>query len=156
MKPDQTRDQYLFQGNVDIDVMYALFKYRPATASLPRQVTNSFNANVFAGYRLDRFHMKFRRTHSGTPLYKLHHRSVGIGIFGGLGAATVATWTTQYRTTDDYYGLTISRGVMVIGGIDALTVGISLGFDRLKDRDKNIWIYQDKPWYGLTLGVNIN
>ena len=156
VKPDLLKDQYLFQTNLDLDILYALFKYRPAESSLPRQITNSFNANLFLGYRLDRFHLKIKRTHSGKPLYKMLHRSVALGAFTGIGASTVAPWTTRYQTTDEYNGLVISRGAMLLGGINSVTVGLAVGFDRLTDRDKHIWIYQDQPWYGLTLGLTLN
>lgn len=156
VKPDLQKDQYLFQTNLDLDVLYALFKYHPAESTLPRQITNSFNANLFLGYRLDRFHLKLKRTHSGKPLYRMAHRSVALGAFTGIGSGVVAPWTTNYQTTDEYNGMIISRGAMIQGGINSVTVGLAVGFDRLTDRDKHIWIYQDKPWYGLTLGVTIN
>ena len=41
-------------------------------------------------------------------------------------------------------------------GLKTLTVGFGVGWDYLTDRDKNIWIYQNKPWIGLTLGLNLN
>jgi hypothetical protein len=30
-------------------------------------------------------------------------------------------------------------------GLNNLTVGAGVGWDSLTDRDKNIWIYQNKP-----------
>lgn len=41
-------------------------------------------------------------------------------------------------------------------GVKALTVGIGVGWDNLVDRDTDIWVYQFKPWYGLTLSLNLN
>lgn len=41
-------------------------------------------------------------------------------------------------------------------GYKSLTVGLGVGWDNLLDRDKDIWVYQSKPWYGLTLSLNLN
>lgn len=41
-------------------------------------------------------------------------------------------------------------------GVNNLTVGVGVGWDYLTDRDKAIWIYQNKPWIGVTIGLNIN
>jgi hypothetical protein len=157
IKPKRYVDQYYFQTNLDLDMLYTVFKYRPAEPSLPRQLTNNFNANIFLGYRLDRFHFKARKQHhTRAPEYRLFHRSVAFGVFGGIGSATMGPWTTNYRITDEYYGFSVSRGVMLLAGIDSVTFGLAMGFDRLTDRDKALWIYQNRPWYGLTIGLNIN
>lgn len=31
-----------------------------------------------------------------------------------------------------------------------------LGFDTLLDRNAQFWIYQERPWLGLMLGLNLN
>jgi hypothetical protein len=41
-------------------------------------------------------------------------------------------------------------------GVNNLTVGLGVGWDALTDRDKDIWTYQNKPWFGLTVGLNLN
>lgn len=40
-------------------------------------------------------------------------------------------------------------------GINNLTVGLGVGWDYVTDRDKDVWIYQNKAWYGLILGLNL-
>ena len=87
---------------------------------------------------------------------ELKHSAITVGGFGGLGSAFISPWTTNYRTTDEYDGLVLSRGLAFMVGINSLTVGLGVGWDYLTDRDKDIWIYQNKPWYGITLGLNIN
>ena len=59
-------------------------------------------------------------------------------------------------TADEYDGLVLSRGFALMFGLKTLTVGFGIGWDSLTDRDKDIWIYQNKAWYGLTLGLNLN
>ena len=157
LRPRRFTDQYYFQTNLDFDILYTVFKYRPAEPTLPRQLTNNFNTNIFLGYRLDRFHFKARKQHhTRAPEYSVFHRSIALGVFGGIGAATLAPWTTNYRITDEYYAFSVSRGVMLLAGIDSVTFGLTMGLDRITDRDKTVWIYQNRPWYGLTIGLNIN
>ena len=148
------REHYI-QNNLDFDVVFAPFKYRPATSTLPRQLTTSYNAQLFAGYRLDSFRVRMERTKEGHSR-TIKHRSIGIGLFGGVSSEVIGPWTTNYQTMDEYSGLGISRGIMLLGGIESITFGLAFGIDRLTDRDKHIWIYQNKPWYGLTIGLNIN
>lgn len=155
-RPAPLRDQYFFQTNIDIDLLYTVFKYRPAQPSLPRQLTNSFNTNLFLGYRLDRYHFKYSKSITKHISRAVRHRSISLGAFGGIGSSTIAPWTTNYQITDEYSGLTLSRGIMVIAGVDSMNFGFAFGLDRLTDRDKDIWIYQNKPWYGITIGLSIN
>ena len=37
-----------------------------------------------------------------------------------------------------------------------ITAGLALGFDNLLDKNKKIWIYENKYWIGLTFGLNLN
>lgn len=152
---DPLTDQYFLKRSFDVDVMTILFKYRPETAGLPRQLTTDFNGNVFVGFRIDRFRLRHFKTPVGLKqAYK--HRAVSLGAFGGLGSTSVTPWTTKNLTSDEYNGLIVSRGLALMVGLNNLTVGIGMGWDALTDRDKQIWIYQNKPWYGLTLGLNLN
>ena len=139
----------------DVDIMTVPFKYRPGTDYLPRQLNADFNGNVFFGYRFDRFALRYVKTPFGTQLRRGHHAAT-FGLFGGIGTTAVTPWTTNYRTPDEYYGAVISRGGAVMFGLRSLTVGVGVGWDRLTDRDKNIWIYQNKPWYGMTFSINLN
>ncbi len=147
--------QRFIQHNLDVDLVVAPVKYRPAMPTLPRQMNNSFNANVFAGYRLDRFLIRGNDEGIGAAR-KLTHRSIGVGVFTGVCSLVVTPWTTNNQIGEEYQGFGVSRGIMLLGGVESLTFGVAAGWDRLTDRDKHVWIYQDKPWYGLTIGVNIN
>ena len=60
------------------------------------------------------------------------------------------------RHGDEYTGFVLSRGIAAMAGISNLTVGIGVGWDNLTDRDRTIWIYQHKAWYGVTIGLNLN
>jgi hypothetical protein len=148
-------DQLFLKKSFDVDVVTIPFKYRPSISTLPRQLTTDFNGNVFLGYRFDRFKIKYKTTPVGMKKLNVH-RAVTAGVFGGLGSTAVNPWTTNGLTTDEYNGLVLSRGFAVMVGLKTLTVGLGMGWDSLTDRDKDIWIYQNKVWYGLTLGLNLN
>ena len=153
--PEPLKDQFFLKHSFDIDVITVPFKYRPITIGLPRQLTTDFNGNVFIGYRVDRFRLINRETPVGwKQIYK--HRGLSIGGFSGLGSTAITPWTTNNKTTDEYNGFILTRGLALMVGVNNLTVGIGVGWDYLTDRDKDVWIYQNKPWYGLTLGLNLN
>ena len=148
-------DEYFRTKSFDLDVMTIGFKYRPAAQPIPRQLNANFNGNVYLGYRVDRFRIDFEKTAAGLKK-TFRHRGFTVGVFGGLGATAINPWTTAYKSTDEYDGFILSRGIAAMIGLKTLTVGFGVGWDYLTDRDKNIWIYQNKPWIGLTLGLNLN
>lgn len=153
--PKPAEDLFFLKPSFDIDVTTVAFKYRPSALNLPRQLTTDFNGNVYLGYRLDRFRVKYKRTPFGSKS-SLGHRGITAGVFGGIGSTAVTPWTTNNLITDEYNGLILSRGLAMMVGINDLTVGAGIGWDYLTDRDKDIWIYQHRPWYGLTVGLNLN
>lgn len=145
----------LIDRSFDFDVLSIPFKYRPHAMRFPRQLTTDFNGNIFLGYRSDRF----RTRYISTPIGKQHeikHKAFTVGAFGGIGTTFVSPWTTDNRITDEYQGLILSRGISAMMGIDNLTVGLGVGWDFLTDRDKHIWIYKNKPWFGVTISLNLN
>lgn len=143
------------RGSFDLDAMTEPFKYRPSSQGFPRQLNSSFNGNIYVGYRMDYFRLRYLKSPEGTSR-KLSHTAFTIGGFGGIGSEPITPWTTNYQTTDEYSGFVLSRGLAVMIGANNLTVGLGIGWDQLTDRDKHIWIYQNKPWYGLVIGLNVN
>lgn len=152
---DMSAKQLFVKRSFDVDVMTVGFKHRPASENLPRQLTTDFNGNVFLGYRIDRFNVAYKRTPFGLKA-KYGHRGFTAGFFGGIGSTAVTPWTTNNQISDEYNGFTLSRGMALMAGVNTLTVGFGVGWDYLTDRDKSIWVYQNKPWYGLTVGLNLN
>ena len=153
--PKADKEQIFYKTSLDIDVMTVLFKYRPGSAGFPRQLNTNFNGNLFLGYRQDRYDLKMKKSRSGSKK-ELYHFGYTVGGFAGIGSTFVSSWTTNYQTTDEYDGLILSRGISAMLAVNNLTVGAGIGWDYLTDRDKNIWIYQNKPWLGLTLSLNLN
>lgn len=147
--------QSFLKRSFDIDLLAVPFKYRPSSSGFPRQLTSDFNGNVYFGYRLDRYRTKIFQAPTGM-VKKIQHHAITAGTFAGLGGTAVTPWTTNYQTTDEYSGLVLTRGFSIMAGVNNLTFGVGVGWDYLTDRDKEIWIYQNKPWYGVTISLNIN
>lgn len=154
IRPASGADQFFRKRSVDFDAMTVGFKYRPAAFDLPRQLNTDFNGNAYVGYRWDRTRRREENTPFGTRV-SYGHRAVSAGVFGGIGSTAIAPWTTNYATIDEYNGLILTRGLGFMIALSDLNVGLGVGWDYLTDRDKNIWIYQNKPWYGLTIGLNL-
>lgn len=153
IKPSE--DEFFRQRSFDVDVMTIGFKYRPPQAALPQQLNTNFNGNVYVGYRVDRFQIHFEKTPLGEEKIQ-RHRALTLGAFGGFGNTAVNPWTTNNQISDEYDGFIFSRGLAAMVGVNSLTVGAGVGWDFLKGRDRTVWIYQNKPWIGLTLGLNLN
>ena len=148
-------NQFFLKRSFDVDVMTVAFKYRPSAVNLPMQLNTDFNGSVYLGYRMDRFKVKHKQTPFGpTPSHT--HRGVTGGVFAGIASTAITPWTTNNRTPDEYSGFVLTRGVSLMIGVNAYTVGLGVGWDYLTDRDKNIWIYQNRPWFGLAVGLNLN
>jgi hypothetical protein len=139
----------------DIDVLTIPFKFRPSAKGLPRQLTTDFTGNLFLGYRADRYKPNRKPTPAGFER-GVKHRAYTIGAFGGIGTSSISPWTTNNRTQDEYNGFILSHGLSGMVGISNLTVGVAVGWDYLTDRDRAIWIYQNRPWVGLALSLNLN
>jgi hypothetical protein len=151
----ENADQYFVMRDLHLNILTIPFKFRPSVAGFPSQLNSNFNGELFLGYRIDKFRRHFKNTPAGIK-DELLHWGVSGGMFGGIGSSVIAPWTTSYQTMDEYNGFVLSRGVGILGSINRLNVGFAIGWDYLTDRDKNIWIHQNKIWYGLALGLNLN
>lgn len=151
-----SHNSLVLDRNFDVDALTMPFKFRPAQPGFPRQLTADFNGNIFMGYRSDRYRTHLIKTPYGIEK-DMRHKAFTAGMFGGVGTTFVSPWTTtDPNFSDEYQGFILSHGISAMAGIDNLTVGVAVGWDYLTDRDKDIWVYQNKPWIGLALSLNIN
>ena len=40
--------------------------------------------------------------------------------------------------------------------LDKVNFGLNTGMDFLLDKQRKTWIYQSKPWIGISIGLNMN
>lgn len=140
----------------DLDILAIPVKYRPAREGAPRQFSSQFNGALYGGFRTDRYRVSYEPTPLGIADRTITHYGYSIGYFTGIGSEPINPWVTQDRYAGEYDGVVWSNGLAGIIGINSLTFGLGVGLDYLLDRNRSIWIYQTKPWIGLTLGLNLN
>jgi hypothetical protein len=74
----------------------------------------------------------------------------------GLGNSVINSDVSQGFIPYEYQGITFSKGITGIIAINNFTVSVAYGFDNLLDKNSRQWIYNQKPWLGLALGLNLN
>lgn len=141
---------------LDLDLVYALLKYRPATAGVPPQLNTDLNGSLYVGYKTDRYTLACVRDPLGRQHRLVRNAGFDMGGFVGLGATTMNASVTQDPIAIEYTGMVLTSGVGVFTSVGGLGFGLSCGWDHLLDEYGARWIYQDQPWLGLSIGVNLN
>ncbi|MBI2722339.1 MAG: hypothetical protein HYX39_09210 [Bacteroidetes bacterium] len=140
----------------DFDALAIPFKYRPLTNSLPQQFTTSLNGAVYFGFRNDNYQLKYENNYFNYHRRETRHYGISVGGFAGFGSSPVNTWVTSNNIKLDYEGVVFTKGIAVIMAIGKFTSGFAIGWDNLLDKNKQHWIYENKPWFGLVFGLNLN
>ena len=140
---------------VDVDLFTLPFKYRFPTGDQPGQLEDRLNVGIHVGgrYDLGRYRAVYFRRHHRAEISTF---SVGLGGFVCFGPARVDPFSTLGRVQDDYFGLGLNYGLATTFSIQRFSAGLAVGIERLTDRNRNLWIYQNKPWLGVTFGLNLN
>ena len=148
-------DTRFIKRSVDVDVSTILFKYRFATGGVPAQLNSNLNVALYSGYRLDFFTLKEQRDPLKQRSRRVRHFEMDMGVFAGIGSTAINPSTTHNVVSLEYDGVIFQKGVAVFFGTHSFTLGIGLGMDNLLGKDKKNWIYRDKPWLGVMIGLNI-
>jgi hypothetical protein len=158
----ETKNQKLFKAYyftrnaVDIDILTIPFKYRPPIAGMQPQLNTNFNGALYLGCRSDNYRLSYKRDPLKVYKRRISHYGSSIGVFTGLGATAINPWVTNNVVPSEYDGAVFINGVAAIIGVNSLTFGVGAGVDHLIGKDKNVWIYQGKIWYGLVIGLSLN
>ena len=142
--------------SLDIDFLTIPLKYRPLQKDVPKQLNTNLNGAVYVGYRIDQYVLNYIENPKGKADRNINHIGFSVGVFTGLGNTFISPTTTHNNLQHEYDGIVWSKGFAGIVAVNNFTLGIALGFDNLLDNNKNIWIYQSKPWLGLAFGLNLN
>lgn len=140
----------------DVDVLTIPFKFRPGLGDVPNQLTTNFNGAVYVGFRSDSYHLSYQQTQLSNYRRHFSHFGYSLGLFTGIGSTYIQPLVMNNKLNIDYEGVVWSKGVAGIVAVGNLTFGLGLGFDHLLDQNAKLWVYQGKPWLGLTLGLNLN
>ncbi|MEO7311182.1 MAG: hypothetical protein ABIX01_12345 [Chitinophagaceae bacterium] len=144
------------QVGFDVDFLTIPFKVRPARAGIPAQFTTDLNGAVYLGYRADKYQLSYKQTPTNRYEKQTTHFGFSMGFFTGLGGTAMNESVTDNQVTYQYNGIAWSKGLAGIFGINNFTIGVTLGWDHLVDKNKSVWIYQGRPWLGLAFGLNLN
>jgi hypothetical protein len=139
----------------DIDLFTIPFKYRFSTVGRPGQLSTSANVGVYAGIRFDlgRYRKIYYRREQHSDIQSF---SFGVGTVFSIDPVLVNEFNTEGRVTQEYEALGVNYGLAAIFGYKRVTAGLVLGFENLADRNNRLWVYRQKPWLGLMVGININ
>lgn len=146
----------LIKTSIDLDLTTVLFKYRFNNSTLPNQLSSNLNFAFYCGYRHDYF--KFRVVKDPLMNYKrqIRHFEFDMGVFAGLGSTPMNPSVTNDRISVEYDGIVFQKGVAFFAGSSNVTIGLGIGTDGLMDRNRKHWIYQEKPWIGVMIGLNLS
>jgi hypothetical protein len=148
---------YLFhKSTFDIDAITIPVKFRSSIGGIPNQLVTDINAAVFLGKRNDYFKVKYPLNLFGKRIRKIEHFGFSLGALIGFGNTTINTYYLRKIIPYEYQALVFTKGVSSIFAVNKYTIGIAFGFDDLVDNNNDEWIYHNKPWLGITLGLNLN
>jgi hypothetical protein len=139
--------------SADIDLSTVILKFRPASGNVPSQLSTNFNGIFYTGFRKDFFKLKSSFSELREMSSFIRHTGIDFGFFAGIGITPVTPTTTMNRTIQEYDGIVFQKGFSVFATYENMSVGLALGFDNLLDQNKAIWIFNNKPWFGLVLGI---
>jgi hypothetical protein len=139
--------------SADIDFSTVLLKYRPHSGNVQSQLSTNVNGIFYIGFRKDFFKMTTHLSPGKVHKTNVRHTGFDFGPFAGIGITPVNYTVTMNGTMQEYDGIVLQKGFAVFGTVENMSVGFSIGFDNLLDKNKNIWVYNRKPWFGIIIGI---
>jgi len=139
--------------SIDIDLSTVLLKYRPGIGDLEPQLNANVNGIFYLGFRRDFFRIVSHVSPVGRTNSFIRHTGFDFGPFAGIGITPVNPTVTSFRTMQEYDGIVFQKGFAVFGTFENMSLGLSVGFDNLLDKSRKIWVYNNKPWFGLVVGI---
>lgn len=153
-----TKDEsyLLHKASFDIDVLTIPVKFRGGQQNIPNQLISEINASLYLGLRNDLFKINYPIKPSGTRNRSIEHVGFSLGGLIGIGNSVINADVTNSAIINEYQGILMTKGIAGIIAINNFTVGVAYGWDHLLDSNQNNWIYHQKPWIGLSFGLNLN
>lgn len=152
-------DNYFYKScfvnnSVDVDLTSILFKYRHPRDDVPGQFSADLNFAIYMGFRKDFYKIES----SVHPLHEemsfIKQFGFDLGIFAGIGTSPVNPTVTNNKISQQYDAMIFQKGVSGFISYDNISIGLAIGFDNLVDKNKASWIYNQKPYLGLVIGIS--
>lgn len=149
---DELSSATFSRNKIDFDLSTIVARLRPSQADVPYQLNADLNAALYLGLRKDYFSIRQNKQFFRSNPFV---RQIGFdaGLFGGIGISFISPTNTAMRTDHEYDGIVFQKGAALFFTLDKVSVGIAIGFDNLLGPDSKIWIYNNRPWIGLALGI---
>lgn len=141
-------------NSVDVDLTTVILKYRPPAGGVPNQLSSNVNAALYFGLRKDFYKLIPYKTPLNEETSYIRQIGFDAGIFVGLGISPVNPTVTNFLIAQEYDGVIFQKGFAGFVTFDNISVGVALGFDNLLDKNRSIWIYNQKPYIGLVIGIS--
>ncbi len=146
-----------YKPSFDLDVMTIPVTYRPSIFGYPNQLTNNYSGALYGGYRIDAYHLNYKRTPLNVYKQNIKHIGYSGGFYAGIGNTLIDAFSLNDPTFYyQYEGVLLLTGIAGNIAVGNFSFGIAFGTDHLLDQNHKHWIYQDMPCVGFTLGLNIN
>lgn len=141
------------KSSIELDLSTIVTKLRPAKSGVPVQLNANINALIYMGARKDFYIVSTHKSVNNRNSSHIKHLGYDVGIFGGIGITPVNPTVTNDNTALEYDGIVFQKGIGAFITIDNISVGLTLGFDNLLNSDSKIWIYNNKPYIGIAIGI---
>ena len=153
------RDNYFYKScftnnSLDVDLTSIIFKSRHTMDDVPNQFSADLDIALYAGFRKDFYRIV-------TPVHPLHEtksyvQQIGfdLGVFAGIGSSPVNPTVTNNKVSQEYDAMIFRKGVAAFISINKMSFGLAVGFDNLLDKNRSLWIYNQKSYFGLIISVS--
>ncbi|MNY23850.1 hypothetical protein D3C86_1575330 [compost metagenome] len=85
----------------------------------------------------------------------LNSYSINTGLLLNLGATDLSNTGNAPGLETNRKSATFSYGGFVLFGINNINFGYALGWDKVLGSGGSYWIYQNKPWQGIVISLDI-
>lgn len=142
------------KNSVDVDLSTIIAKFRPAKGDVPSQLSSNINAALYMGLRRDFYKSIPYKTPLNENYSFIRQTAFDAGFFAGFGITPINPSVTSGNVSLEYDGIVFQKGIAGFITFDNISIGVTLGFDSLLDKNRNVWLFNEKPYLGIMIGVS--
>ena len=134
------------------------FKFRAKVGSNPYEVTTGVNAGIGFGWKGTWYSLRpiYSKDNTNRMVgYSSNQFSLSLLPFVGLTTIKHTQGNTDPKIQNDRTIIGINYGISGISQLNRLSFGAALGWDSGFGEGRKDWIYQDKYWIGIIVGLDI-
>ncbi len=133
------------------------FKFRGAMNHIPYEVTTGVNVGIGYGIKWKWSSLKpiYHKNQKKMVAYVDDDFSFALLPFAGFTTIKQTPSNTNNNIESDRTIIGLNYGVSALTQFNKLTIGVAYGFDKGLGEGVIYWLYQDKNWIGLIVGLEI-